>query len=618
MCQFATVRVKLGFLSLLLAAGLMAQSSDWRRIGNSAMELSLPGAATGAVSRIWYSQDGGTLFAALLQGQVWETQDFEHWKPSLVPLAPRGASPASETRPEPAARVEQAFGRPGRWYAVGRFVYRSDDQGVGWTNLTAYRNESILGEGLADLAVSPRDPDEVSVSGTFGVWRSLDGGATWSGLNEGLPNLPAQRILALPNGYRSARILARDGQEIEWKPGEKIGWRPASSGSLAQEQYLKAQVGARWSAAVTAAVNRNEWIYAGSQDGRLFSTSDRGLNWQSTALPDTGPARKIFVNPSDSRSALAAMGNRLLHTMNGGQFWNDITGSLSLGINGLTADVATGTVYVATAKGVYFGALDLQNLGAPPPWQLLGGAPANLSALDLELDEGGNQLFILTEGFGLYATMAPHRTRQLAIVNAADFSNRPAAPGSLLTILGGRFDRVSQGSLTVPVLGRTDAETQIQVPFEAKGDNLSFTLESTGNSRQIGLPLARVSPAIFIDRDGSPLLLDADSGLTLDAKNPGKSGTRIQILATGLGAVNPAWATGVVAPPDNAPQVVAPVRVFLDREAVPVTRATLAPGYVGFYLIEIQLPKLVNAGPAELFLAAGEEQSNRVTLYLAP
>jgi uncharacterized protein (TIGR03437 family) len=60
------------------------------------------------------------------------------------------------------------------------------------------------------------------------------------------------------------------------------------------------------------------------------------------------------------------------------------------------------------------------------------------------------------------------------------------------------------------------------------------------------------------------------------------------------------------------------VRAYLDGAPVEVTLASLAPGYVGFYLIEIQLPRIVNAGPAELFLEAEGQQTNRVRLYLEP
>jgi uncharacterized protein (TIGR03437 family) len=60
------------------------------------------------------------------------------------------------------------------------------------------------------------------------------------------------------------------------------------------------------------------------------------------------------------------------------------------------------------------------------------------------------------------------------------------------------------------------------------------------------------------------------------------------------------------------------VRAYLDRTPVEITQASLAPGYVGFYLVEIQLPRILNAGSVELLLEAEGQQSNRVRLYLQP
>src|SRR5262249_45432434 len=185
-------------------------------------------------------------------------------------------------------------------------------------------------------------------------------------------------------------------------------------------------------------------------------------------------------------------------------------------------------------------------------------------------------------------------------------------------ILGARMDRVTAGPYTVPLLSANDTETQIQVPFEVTGSTLSLTLQNGSNARPLDLPLSPVSPAIFVDRDGSALLLDGDTGAPLDAGTPAQPGMRVQILASGLGAVDPAWPTGVAAPAENTPRVVAPVRVLLDREPLEVLRATLAPGYIGFYLVEVQLPQIVNAGPAELLVETGGRQSNRVRLYLSP
>jgi uncharacterized protein (TIGR03437 family) len=104
----------------------------------------------------------------------------------------------------------------------------------------------------------------------------------------------------------------------------------------------------------------------------------------------------------------------------------------------------------------------------------------------------------------------------------------------------------------------------------------------------------------------------------LDAMNAAHSGTRIQILATGLGRVAPAWSTGLPAPMENSPRVTGTVHAYLDRAPVEVTRAELAPGYIGFYLVEISVPQLSNYGPAELYLDVDGAASNRVRVYIEP
>jgi uncharacterized protein (TIGR03437 family) len=50
---------------------------------------------------------------------------------------------------------------------------------------------------------------------------------------------------------------------------------------------------------------------------------------------------------------------------------------------------------------------------------------------------------------------------------------------------------------------------------------------------------------------------------------------------------------------------------------VEVKRATLAPGYIGLYLVEIEVPALINSGPNELYLEMAQSTSNRVTLHVA-
>jgi len=236
----------------------------------------------------------------------------------------------------------------------------------------------------------------------------------------------------------------------------------------------------------------------------------------------------------------------------------------------------------------------------------------------VKLDAAANQLYVALDGYGVYATIAPHRFRDARVVSAADYTARPAAPGALLSVLGARVDSARSANTVVPVLDATDRASQIQVPFEAKGSTVSLTFDASTGRFTVGLPLQSVSPAIFVDPEGTPLIMDAASGVLLDSSKPAHSNTNIQILATGLGRVTPDWPTGLAAPLADSPHVAATVRAYLDKVPLQVTQAVLAPGYVGFYLIEVQLPRIVNAGPAELVLEAEGQQSNRVRLYIQP
>jgi uncharacterized protein (TIGR03437 family) len=156
------------------------------------------------------------------------------------------------------------------------------------------------------------------------------------------------------------------------------------------------------------------------------------------------------------------------------------------------------------------------------------------------------------------------------------------------------------------------------VPFEAKGNTLPLAFEAAAGRFTFGLPLQSVSPAIFVDPEGTPLIMDADSGILLDTSKPARANTRIQVLSTGFGRVKPDWPTGLAAPLSDPPRVAVQVHAYLDRIPLEITQAVLAPGYIGFYLIEVQLPQVLNAGPAELVLEAEGQQSNRVRLYIQP
>ena len=102
-CHKGTIRRAVGItvLGIVLSGLAAAQGINWRRVGNSAVNLLLASPATGPVEKVWFSENGSTLYARTRSGRVFETSDYEVWLPSQNTLEP--ATPAQRL-PWPARR----------------------------------------------------------------------------------------------------------------------------------------------------------------------------------------------------------------------------------------------------------------------------------------------------------------------------------------------------------------------------------------------------------------------------------------------------------------------------------------------------------------------------------
>jgi uncharacterized protein (TIGR03437 family) len=540
-------------------------------------------------------------------GRIFETTDFQHWRLNTTEAAPSAPpSPSAATLPEPYARLDTAAGR---LYAMGQTnVYASDDGGRTWLNLTGFNNRSVVGGGFTALAVSPANPQELSVANRFGVWRSLDGGLSWRGLNEDLPSLMARRLV-----NRRTMTLS-DSSVVSYDSGV---W--AHMEDIDPDLTLRLAVLARSRVLLNAVAQAGGLIYGGTADGTLEVLRDNGASWSDAPRVVSAPIERIWADAERPESALAAAGSHLLRTVNGGLFWDDVTGSLPPApIHGMAADRSAGVVYVATDRGVFSANIPLNDAGpVASDWTAVSRDLPAAAAWDVRLNPD-NTLTVALDGYGVFETQAPHHTRAVRIVNGADMSDRAAAPGSLISVLGANVQQGRNGAVSYPVLAASTVSSQLQVPFEAAAGVFELALEGAGDRWTVPLTVKDASPAIFVDAEGSPLILDASSGLVVDPNVAVHAGSVVEVLATGLGKVTPDWPTGIPAPLDSPPAVRGAVTAYLDGTPVPVTRATLAPGYVGYYLVELQIPAIVNRGTSELRILMNGEESNRVKLYLEP
>jgi uncharacterized protein (TIGR03437 family) len=629
-CHKGTVLVPVLLLTLVLTGTVPASAqtgTDWRKVGSSSFDLRLAGPASGPVARVWFSEDGSVLYAQTGAGATLRLTDAETWEPVTGVTAPPAPSPASAVRtPENNMRVVAASNSR-TLYGLGGHLYRSEDGGRAWDNLTAYRSQSVIGPGINDVTSTPSNPNELVVANDFGVWRTMDGGLTWTGLNQFLPNLSMSRILSTPANSSGTRVQMA-GNVLELPPGGSV-WRLTSSAGLQEEEALLQRYSKMIGSPVKTVARADKTVYAGLANGRIWkSFNDEPFVDVTPTEGTSGAVERIWVDPSYPEVALAALsgsGPHVLRTVSGGQYWDVLDNNLpNAAAYGIAGDRAAGAVYVATEKGVFSASVGLQDNSVPTAnWVSLSSnkLPAG-RANDVRLDPAGVQLYAAIDAYGVYATPAPHRTRYPQIVNTADYSTRAAAPGSLVSLVGARITTARGGSLSYPVFPNLFAgdveESQIQVPFEAVGPNVALNLRTAAGTFNRDLTVQPVSPAILVYRDGLPAIYDADSDMPLDGGNVSHANARIKIMATGLGKVKPEWHTGMAAPLENPPEVVAPVRAFLDNSAVQVTRATLAPGHIGWYIIEVQLPSIANYGAMDLYVTADGQESNHVQIVIEP
>ena len=237
MCHKGTILPPLRsvIVALALASLAAAQPATWRKVGSSAVDLMLASPATGPVENVWFSRDGGVLYARTRSGKVFETSDYEIWQPSSTAVEPATLTPAPAVAriPEPGSRV--VGGSFGRIYALGRQLFRSADGGRTWENLSAFKTDSVIGFQQHSVATSPASQDQIVVANDFGVWRSMDGGLSWVGLNLLLPNLSVRRILSAPVGASGTRVVIDGMGPMELPPGATV-WQPVNDPTLAVDE----------------------------------------------------------------------------------------------------------------------------------------------------------------------------------------------------------------------------------------------------------------------------------------------------------------------------------------------------------------------------------------------
>jgi uncharacterized protein (TIGR03437 family) len=337
------------------------------------------------------------------------------------------------------------------------------------------------------------------------------------------------------------------------------------------------------------------------QDGYLLTASPSGLTF-SYAIGGTTQPQTISL--SSPRSGLA--------------FTTGVSGGSWLSVSPSTgstpANVSVSINPAGLGIGTYTATITVLSSGASNPVQTI---PVSLV---------------------VNPPAVPPSFTAAGIVNAASFV-AGLVPGSLATLFGKGLSIVSGGVLaggrtslngTSVSVGGTPAplvsivnqsgqeQISFQVPFELQGStSTSVQVTNNGSSTTVSsVPVLPAQPGIFAVAFGGTTTAAVIhlNGQLVAPQDAAQAGEVVSLFLTGMGPLQPSVATGDLGPIPPATTTL-PVTVKVAGIGCNVLFSGYAPGAIGLYQINFQIPSNIPSGPSVTLVAsAGSFSSTQSSL----
>lgn len=223
----------------------------------------------------------------------------------------------------------------------GGGVFKSLDGGATWSA----RNAGLQGLFVSTMVIDPKSPSTLLVSSDL-VYRSTNGGDSWQPSASGLENPFAEALAIDPQA--PATVYAATASRGVFKTIDGgASWRPVNTG-FPNNAYVA-------TVAVDPANTQN--VYAGTSGQGAFKSTDKGLNWTgiSSGLADNN-IWGFAIPVAAPETIYAATYRGVSKSTNGGATWRTVnTGLDDLSIYSIAIDARNpSTLYVGTsAAGIY-------------------------------------------------------------------------------------------------------------------------------------------------------------------------------------------------------------------------------------------------------------------------
>jgi photosystem II stability/assembly factor-like uncharacterized protein len=331
---------------LFASLGTGVAHADWQSLGPSPLGNGNGGRVTSIAP---HPTDNNTFYVGAATGGVWKYQNGT-WTAltDKMPHGPIGAVAIDPTNPDVVyAGSGEANGCLHCFYGVG--LYKSTDAGANWTVLAA---DTFGGRTFSKLLVSPANTQILyatitqpgkgypggftagkgypNFDGPVGVFRSANGGMTWSQLVNGIPAQAASDIVMAPGApntmYAAIGLNPGDPGNGVYKTTDGGDTWTRLAGGLPTENVGRISLAIAPSRAsrLYAQIARpnNEVMAGGATLLGIYVTDDAGLTWTaytpSNHMGQQGGFNNVVaVDPANPDIAYFG-GTNLLRTADGG------------------------------------------------------------------------------------------------------------------------------------------------------------------------------------------------------------------------------------------------------------------------------------------------------------
>ncbi|HEX4494622.1 MAG TPA: hypothetical protein VIE43_03045 [Thermoanaerobaculia bacterium] len=317
-------------------------------------------------AHLWAGSVSGGLFVSQNSGKSWApVNDF---LPSLA-VSSLAADP---TDPDTFyVGTGEGFFNGDSLTGLGIFV--THDGGASFQQLGA---TAAWGD-VNRIAVSPADPSTLLAATQGGIFRSTDGGNTWT-----QSTVPRSLQVAfnprVPNEALASQQGASQVHQILFSSDGGTTWTVASALADVEDRLARIEIAYAPSDGTTAYAN---------QDGNVWKSTDGGRSWNPVGQSNDGNwySNAVWVSPTDPNLVLVG-GVQLLRSVNGGQSFAPIANGYILtqqvhpDVHFITADPgyngkSNRRVYVGCDGGVFV-TDNVQTVTTRKGWRSLNGGYA--------------------------------------------------------------------------------------------------------------------------------------------------------------------------------------------------------------------------------------------------